>query len=481
MSAREALDQAASRLATDLVDQPETQAALWLALGNAYDGLSLAKQAGPALDQALDLVRAHPDFDVRLRVDVMSRAAQFGAESLADSHRTESLGRQAADLARQRLPIGDPARVAALQRLSAVLSDTAPGENNESAALAMQAASEARLNRSDPERTQATQRNLAQVLINSGKLEQAVALFRQMVPDLEKRLGPDNIIVLAVRNDYARVLLSQGKYDQAEPMIRESLARAERRFGVDSLQAAAHWSSLADLYNRMDRQVEAVDAMTRAVDLTNRYDSRDIVHRGQLTCNLAYALALGNRLQEADRQGQECLRLRFLPDADLSGYFKGHAWYVVGTIKQMQGDASSAMSAFEKGGDFVREDANRNGQNLYLALDKTIANLALLLHDVEKAEKYTDDFAKHMKFSDDQGMIGMHYAVLRAKIAIEKGDFDALAKYERDAWNSLKRATGNCERQIVALRDFIRLNTHAAEVAAIDLSETPACASGTTK
>ena len=53
MTAREILDKGAARVMAELEDQPETQAALALAIGKVYQSLGLNDRAQPLLQQSL--------------------------------------------------------------------------------------------------------------------------------------------------------------------------------------------------------------------------------------------------------------------------------------------------------------------------------------------------------------------------------------------------------------------------------------------
>jgi predicted Ser/Thr protein kinase len=473
MSAREALDQAADRMTTHLQDQPETRAALLLALGNAYEGLSLGDQAKKAFDEALGLAQYNENLDPAQRVEILSRAGEFMQSILGNRRDSETLGRQAVAIARAELPAGDPVRTAALWRLSLILSDSKRNEG-EVEAFAREAVAESRLDKTQVDAAQDADHALGVVLTNKGRLAEAEEIYRSLVQETELRLGFDSARVLILRNELARVMLSEGNYSEAEPIIRETLARAEKRYGPNSQQVAGSLNSLADLYNRTGRDAEAADAMTRAVDADIARRGKDNSALGQKVCNLAFALVGAKRLDEARTRAEECVRLRFLPQANLSGYYKGHAMYVLGTVKEAQQHLPEALDDFKRATSLLKEDSDRNGRSLYLAADKAIVDLAIVIRDIPTAKAYAADFESHIDNSDNAGFYRAKHAVLQAKIALALGDAAGLTKAERSAWESLRTAPADrCEAFVPELRGFIQKNTPPGTDPPVDLSISP--------
>ena len=62
--------------------------------------------------------------------------------------------------------------------------------------------------------------NLAMVLRNQGKYEQAEEMHRQVLKLSETVLGKEHPSTLTSMNNLAMVLSNQGKYEQAEEMLR---------------------------------------------------------------------------------------------------------------------------------------------------------------------------------------------------------------------------------------------------------------------
>ncbi|KAL5866436.1 hypothetical protein ACKVWM_011664, partial [Pyricularia oryzae] len=70
--------------------------------------------------------------------------------------------------------------------------------------------------------------NLAWVLNNQGKYEEAEQMLRKTLALYKQVLGPENPSTLAGMNNLALVLDNQGKYEEAEQMLRETLALREK-------------------------------------------------------------------------------------------------------------------------------------------------------------------------------------------------------------------------------------------------------------
>jgi tetratricopeptide (TPR) repeat protein len=75
--------------------------------------------------------------------------------------------------------------------------------------------------------------NLALVLSNQGKYEQAEEMYRQVLRLKETVLGKENPSTLTSMNNLAEVLRNQGKYEQAEEMHRQKLRLCETMLGKE--------------------------------------------------------------------------------------------------------------------------------------------------------------------------------------------------------------------------------------------------------
>jgi hypothetical protein len=71
--------------------------------------------------------------------------------------------------------------------------------------------------------------------------------FREVLPHLERRLGPDHPVTLVLWFSIAREMAAQGEHARAEKEFRDMLPHLERKLGPDhpDTLAAAEW--IADM------------------------------------------------------------------------------------------------------------------------------------------------------------------------------------------------------------------------------------------
>jgi tetratricopeptide (TPR) repeat protein len=93
--------------------------------------------------------------------------------------------------------------------------------------------------------TLASMNNLATVLSNQGKYEQAEEIHRQALRLRETVLGKEHPATLGSMNNLAEVLSDQGKYEQAEGMHRQALKLRETVLGKEHPDTLASMNNLA--------------------------------------------------------------------------------------------------------------------------------------------------------------------------------------------------------------------------------------------
>jgi len=69
------------------------------------------------------------------------------------------------------------------------------------------------------------------VLQARGEFEYAEQLFRTVLIDRERELGPHHPDTLSTRHNLALTLLAKGSYDDAEQMLRKVLVEREQELG----------------------------------------------------------------------------------------------------------------------------------------------------------------------------------------------------------------------------------------------------------
>ena len=474
-SAREVLDRAVESIRSNSNLQADTRATLLQSVGEAYAGLGIPDPAKKAFDEALALLRQEPAVEPERMVEALTGIGDFYIQQLGDAVHGGALQHEAVTLALKTLPPGNRIRTLAMDGLASDLVSTKQGEGAESERLGQKALQEALdAHGAGSDDAILAQQQLAGIYINTGKLPEAERIYEELLPVVERRRGETHPSVLLIRNEYARTRLSERKNDGMEAFIKETLARGEKHYGADSPNVATYWNALADFYNRENRFAEAADAMIHAVDLEQK-QNKDNPRLGQLVCNLAYALIVTKRLDEAEPRAQECVRLRFLSGAQLSGYYKGHALFVLGQLMEAKHDLPAARDAYERAIAEIGSDADRNGKGLYLGIDLRRVAVALAAKDVASARRYADDFEQNMTGMPDQAYMHARAGGLRAAIAAAEGNLREAARQMRMQWAELKNATSNCKEVVSGLRaNAANYHIPAADLPQ-DLDQDPPC------
>ena len=85
--------------------------------------------------------------------------------------------------------------------------------------------------------------NMALLLQVKAKLLEAESLFRSVLEDYTKVLGPDHPDTLTLMNNLASLLKTQGKQSEAEPLYKRALKVRTKVLGPD------HPDTLLSMYN----------------------------------------------------------------------------------------------------------------------------------------------------------------------------------------------------------------------------------------
>jgi serine/threonine protein kinase len=148
--------------------------------------------------------------------------------------------------------------------------------------------------------TTRTLNDLAAVLEAQGKLDEAVELHRTALANLRRRLGNDALDTITSMGNLASALSSQGKLDEAGPLLRERLETARRVLGDnhrDTLRAMSSYSWLLGMEGKFD---EALELSRQVYDGDFRLLGADHPDTITALANLAMAYANVSRLEEAE-------------------------------------------------------------------------------------------------------------------------------------------------------------------------------------
>ena len=273
VTARELLDRGASKIRTELRDEPLIRAGMMNTMGAAYSGLGLYEPAMRLTAEARDeriarLGRFHPD-------TLRSQNAHAAALYLAgDYDKAEAAFRDAREIAANVFPRGDPERVRADVGLADVLSAAGKPEEAQSiyeGALRDLDALPGDLRR---ERTFALA-GLAAALYFQGKLDDAAAAFQRARVLGEQALGADHPKVLETVSNLASIAYQKADYTRAGALWTETLPRYRATFGDEHAEVAGVLNNLGRVA-LVERKFDvAVQRLQEALALDRRYKDAD--------------------------------------------------------------------------------------------------------------------------------------------------------------------------------------------------------------
>jgi serine/threonine-protein kinase len=311
VSARELLDTGARRAARELGGDPEVQAALLDAIGQASLGLGQVAEAAPLLERAVAVRRATAPGSPELADSLehlawleLHRSGYDAAEALlreaialrrrlaggrdspqvaaalnrlgnvlferhqasdeAHTREIEGLHQEALAIYRRREGPDGPGVAASLERLA--MAAKGRGDLAQSERLGRQALRirRARAREDDPE-TATSLRSLAQTLVEESKFDEARGLLGQALAVQRRVLPAGHPELMLTTNDLALVHSRRGDYAAAEPLYRQVLAFELATFGERHAASAIVLGNLAGSLQNQGKLEEAAALHERAL------------------------------------------------------------------------------------------------------------------------------------------------------------------------------------------------------------------------
>jgi serine/threonine-protein kinase len=308
LTAREILDKGAARAMEGLEDQPETEAALALVMGRAYQRLGLRERAQPLLQRSLALRRGlSPRSDPGVAESLLAVAAldQDRGEFAA----AEAGQRQALDILRRRSGEGDPRVADALNDLSATL--IARAKYPEAESVLREALTIHRKAHGDAHESVAGDlSNLGSVLRKMGKLPEAVASHREALAIGRGVFGPVHPKLARQVNNLAVALKDEGRLAEAESLAREALGLTRKLYGAEHPDIALQLSNLASILQARGAYEEAVATARQGLAMRRALFGPDHEQVAMSVGNLGDLLEEMGDLEAALPLYEEALRIQ---------------------------------------------------------------------------------------------------------------------------------------------------------------------------
>jgi len=269
VTVRQVLDEAALRVATDLDDEPFTEAVARRAIGRSYQSLGAYDEAERHLRQALELEQS--------------------------IHRGDGAARH-------------PDVVDAMIALGGLMVDRGridEGESllNQALATAIETQGEAHPLTADAMSWVAT------CLLLRDRYEESEAMMLRALDVMRQAYGEEHEATLDLYSCWALVVNDAGRFAEAEPHFRRILELTRRVHGEDHPRMAKLYNNLGWSLVNQAKYAEAEGQYRRALELDRRIRGNDHPHTGLVLSNLAHAVMLQGRIDEAEAHYREALEI----------------------------------------------------------------------------------------------------------------------------------------------------------------------------
>ncbi|TVQ06154.1 MAG: serine/threonine protein kinase, partial [Balneolaceae bacterium] len=255
MTARELLDQGFERAQTELEGQPALQAQMLSTIGNIYNNLGLYEQAYEAIGKSVDLFRQIGEKSPRLAASMLRlanleyRLSNYEAAATAAS---EALALNIAHYGENHSET-----VSVMNTLAMSLEEL--GEKEEAYRMYRRIIE---IRRDQPEQGSnlaINLNNLAILLQEDGKLDEADELFSEAVDLVARVLGEEHPFMAYILNGYSGVHQDRGEYDLAEADLRRALHIGKAIFPETHPFIGVVYYNLGELFRIMENFTDAAE------------------------------------------------------------------------------------------------------------------------------------------------------------------------------------------------------------------------------
>ncbi len=291
------LQQASSRVDSELKGQPEIASEVKTTLARTYMGLGLYDKAEPLYRSALEIrtkLYSADGTEVALGLNNLAQAVEYQGD----------------------LTSAEPMFWKSVETLRKI-----HGDENENVALVLN--------------------NLGELMLTKGDLKQAEELHRKELSIREKIFSHDSYEVAESINDLGVVLGTAGKYAEAEKLHRETLRIIRKIRGKDHLDLAAALSSTASLISEHN-PVEAKKMFQESLAIREKKLGKEHPLSASTRYNYAYLEFDEGNYKEAEILLRQNLALRGKTLSDASSMTHSSIG-LLGRVLSAEGDATNAQ------------------------------------------------------------------------------------------------------------------------------------------
>jgi eukaryotic-like serine/threonine-protein kinase len=347
LTVRELLDRAAERIETRFRDQPRTEAAVRLTVGESLAGLGEFGPADPHLRRAVELLEAELGSAAAETLNARRKLA-WNCRAMANHAEARSILEEVLSIQVRASGPLDRETLRTQNVLSAVLQSTGqlqqahaliektwqsrleqfgPDDPDTRQSFANLAAINLELGRhqvaipqlreivdyrrrqggDDHPQTVTALQGLASALIRTGKFDEARGLLEEAHELSRDSMAPDHPRVLDLNNDLAILLEMSGEAERAEELYEEVLTGRLARLGPDHPDTLSVQSNLATLYATLGRSAEAEGMMRGVLAELRKKVGNESPETVMALSNLAFLLLDSGRPAEAEPLAAEAV------------------------------------------------------------------------------------------------------------------------------------------------------------------------------
>jgi eukaryotic-like serine/threonine-protein kinase len=148
--------------------------------------------------------------------------------------------------------------------------------------------------------TAQTRGELARLMAETGRLKEARALYEPARDVMVRELGPEHKDVLSVKNNIATIYKALGMLEEAEAIQREVVAAHEKVLPAEHPQLLSAQNNLATVLQRRGKNKEAADVFARTLAARIKVLGEDHVSTATTRLNLAVCLVADGKQAEAE-------------------------------------------------------------------------------------------------------------------------------------------------------------------------------------
>lgn len=239
--------------------------------------------------------------------------------------------------------------------------------------------------------------NLASLYYDSGRDEEAIPLYRQVLSAREAMLGPEHPEVAVSLNNLASVYVAAGRYEDAEPLYRRSLEIRLNALGPQHPRVGNAMNNLASLLHRQGRHLEAEKLYKRALEIRALELELELGPESERMNDRAARLQLAGNYAAAARSYEEALATEVKASGE-EHVRTGRLQRNLAVARSLEGKDAEAVSLFER----VISTFSGGLGSKHVRVARAKSDLGEIHHKkkrLEKAERYHEEALEAFELS----------------------------------------------------------------------------------